>query len=303
MSNINQHLIVIGGPTGSGKTKLAIELAKILSCEIVSADSRQVYKELSIGTATPTLDELSVVPHHFIQHVSIEQDYNAGIYENEVIILLETLFARNPYVILVGGTGLYINAVCKGLDDFPEVVPEVRSHYQHILEEQGIAPLLELLLEKDPAYYALVDHANPRRITRALEVMHDSRQKYSELRKNPSKPRKFFISRYLLDLPREVLYQRINQRVIEMVANGLEQETARLLEHKHLKAVHSVGYQEFFKYFDQEISLSEAIALIQQNTRRYAKRQMTWFNNQPENWERITDIKKILLDLGLGNVI
>lgn len=297
MLNNQLQLLVIGGPTGSGKTKLAIELANLLGCEIISADSRQVYKELCIGTAVPTEEELSSAPHHLIQHCSIAAEYNAGIYEQEVIELLPSLFARNQYVILVGGTGLYINAVCKGLDDFPEVVPEVRTYYQQVLDTEGIEPLLSLLAQKDPVYFATVDQSNPRRITRALEVMHNSGLRYSDYRSNAPKQRPFMVKRYLLDLPRPVLYERINQRVLQMVAQGLEAEVESLLPFRSLKAVQTVGYQEFFQYFEQGGSLPATIERIQQNTRRYAKRQMTWFNNQAEHWERVSDVEKILLDL------
>ncbi|MBK8721967.1 MAG: tRNA (adenosine(37)-N6)-dimethylallyltransferase MiaA [Saprospiraceae bacterium] len=290
-------LIVIGGPTASGKTSMAINLAQRLHCEIVSADSRQVYKEMSIGTAKPSENELSLVKHHLISNVYIHDDYNAGIYEIDALEILNKLFFDNKYAILVGGTGLYINAVCHGLDDFPDITDEVRTYYQDLWKKEGIDFLLEMLKQKDPEYFEIVDKSNPRRITRALEVMHNSTKKYSEQRAKISKERPFEIKRFLLDVDRTVLYERINQRVLKMVSDGLVEEVASLLQYQKLKATQTVGYQEFFKYFKNEISLEAAIALVQQNSRRYAKRQMTWFNNQSDPWKKIENIGEILIEL------
>lgn len=290
-------LIVIGGPTASGKTSMAIDLAQRLHCEIVSADSRQVYKEMSIGTAKPSEKELSLVKHHLISNVSIHDDYNAGIYEIDALEILNKLFFDNKYAILVGGTGLYINAVCHGLDDFPDITDEVRNYYQDLWKKEGIDFLLEILKQKDPEYFEIVDKSNPRRITRALEVMHNSTKKYSEQRVKISKERPFEIKRFLLDVDRTVLYERINQRVLKMVSDGLVEEVTSLLQYQKLKATQTVGYQEFFKYFKNEISLEAAIALVQQNSRRYAKRQMTWFNNQTDHWKKIENIGEILIEL------
>jgi len=293
----DRSLIVIGGPTASGKTKMAIELAKKLNCEIISADSRQVYKEISIGTAKPTQSELQAAPHHFIDHVSIHDTYNAGIYEEEVIEKLDKLFEKNNFVILVGGTGLYIQAVCNGLDEFPEITEDVRLYYHNLLKDKGLECLLEILKAKDPHYFEKVDQQNPRRITRALEIMHNSELKYSEMRTKNKKIRNFNTLMFLIDIDRPILYERINNRVIEMVQNGLFEEVESLLPYQDIKATQTVGYQEIFKYFNGELKKDESIEKIQQNSRRYAKRQMTWFNNQLDSWIKIKNINEIIIEL------
>lgn len=293
----DRTLIVIGGPTASGKTKMAIELANKLNCEIISADSRQVYKELTIGTAKPSNLELLTVKHHFIDHVSIHDTYNAGIFEEEAIEKLDKLFEKNRFAILVGGTGLYIQSVCNGLDEFPDISEEIRIYYQNQLKDKGLDYLLEILKSKDPSYFDKVDQQNPRRITRALEIMHNSDIKYSDMRTMNKKKRNFNLKKFLIDIDRPILYERINSRVLEMVDNGLFNEVELLLPYQDIKATQTVGYQEIFKYFNKEYNKEEAIEKIQQNTRRYAKRQLTWFNNQLDSWKKIKNISEIILEL------
>ncbi len=273
-------LIVIAGPTASGKTSLAIELAKKLKAEIISADSRQVYKEMSIGTAKPTINEMQGVPHHFIGNVSIKEKYDVGIYEREVLGFLEKYYQKNEYAILVGGTGLYINAVLYGLDKFPDVDEEVKLKLNEEYQEKGIEHLQNELKEVDFDYYDSVDKNNAHRLIRALSVYRQSGSPYSSFLDKTRPKREFEPIKILLDTPREVLYQRINDRVDDMLIEGLEEEAGDLYQFKHLKALQTVGYKELFKYFDGDITKEEAIDLLKQNTRRYAKRQMTWFRNK-----------------------
>lgn len=275
----NKYLIVIAGPTAIGKTSAAIKIAKFFNSEILSCDSRQLFKELNIGVAKPTNKELSEVKHHFINHISISEQYSAGRYEREGIDLINQLFESNDYLILTGGTGLYIKAILEGLDEFPEVKPEDFEYYMAKLEDTGLLTLQEELKIKDPAYYNEVDINNSRRLIRALSVIKSSRRTFSSFRNSNPKVRNFKPIPIQLTMDREMLYQRINKRVDHMINDGLLAEVESLINHKNLISLQTVGYSELFKHLNGDLSLSESVALIKRNTRRYAKRQITWFSN------------------------
>jgi tRNA dimethylallyltransferase len=273
----NKTLIYIAGPTGVGKTKLSLNLTKKFKTEIISCDSRQFYKEMQIGTAVPTTEELSAVPHHFIQHKSIEEVYTVGDFEKDAIIKLNELFKTHDTLIMVGGSGMYADAIMFGMDEFPEIPTEVRKQVHLFYESHGLKAIQQLLLEKDPKYYSRVDINNPLRILRALEVCIASDQPYSSFL-GKSKPERNFISKMIvLHSPRAVLYEKINNRVDEMMTSGLEAEAKILLPYRELAPLKTVGYKELFPYFDGEISLEDAVNEIKKNSRRYAKRQITWF--------------------------
>ncbi len=278
----DKSLIVIVGPTAIGKTSLSIHLAKEFNCPIISADSRQFFKEMSIGTAKPSYEEMQGVQHFFIDSHSISDKYNVGKYEVEVIDLLDKLFLTNKTVILVGGSGLYVDAVCKGFDELPEADIDVRKKINLLLEEKGIEALQDLLKELDPDYYAKVDLQNPQRISRALEVCLTTGKPYSNLREGKPKNRNFNIIKIGLNTSREVLYERINERVDSMMKSGLLNEVKALFAHKHLNALQTVGYTELFNYLENKIDLNTAIGSIKQNTRKFAKRQLTWFRKDQE---------------------
>jgi len=275
-------LIVIAGPTASGKTAAAIELAKHYNTVVVSADSRQFYREMSIGTAKPTRDELAEVKHYFINSLSITDIFTAGDYEKRCLALLKDLFQVNEVVILVGGSGLFIKAVCEGFDEFPDPVPGLREKLNQELEDNGIGSLQEKLKISDPEYYDMVDLNNPQRVIRALEVSESTGKPFSSYHKSTINKRPFRIIKFGLDLPRADLYQRINRRVNTMLQHGLVEEAKSLLPHRRLNALNTVGYTELFDYFDNKVNLTDAVELIKQNTRRFAKRQMTWFGKDDE---------------------
>ena len=276
-------LIVVAGPTASGKTDFAIELAQSLDTEIISADSRQIYKELSIGTAKPSPEKLQQVKHHFIDHCSIFDEYTAGMFESEVITLLTTLFLTKKTVIMAGGTGLYIKAVCSGLDKLPKADPQLRAQLQQELNEYGVDFLFNKLQKLDLEGSSFLDPKNPLRIMRALEIVTSSGKKLSEL-KNESFPQKrpFNIIKVMMDIERPLLYQRINERTLQMMQDGFEAEARIMHKYKHLNALNTVGYKELFEYFDGNTTINEAIEKIQQHTRNYAKRQLTWFRNDTD---------------------
>lgn len=275
-------LFVLLGPTGIGKTDLSIELAKRFDTEIVSADSRQIYKEMNVGTAPPSPAQLAAVKHHFIRSHSIKDDYTAGKYELEAMDTLRELFARKEHVWLVGGSGLYIDAVCRGIDDIPGTDEEVRREITRRFDEEGIESLRFELQRLDPDICRIIDIRNPRRVMRALEACIVSGRPYSSLRKNFEKKRPFDVVKIGLKMERALLYERINNRVDAMFADGLEKEAESLREHRACNALNTVGYKELFDYFDGIRSLDETIDLIKRNTRRYAKRQLTWFAAYPE---------------------
>ena len=270
-------LIVIAGPTAVGKTKLSIDLAKHLNAEIFSADSRQFYREMNIGTAKPSIEEMEGVPHHFINNKSVEDDYDAGQYEQEVIAQLSSYFTNKDYAILTGGTGLYLRAVMEGLDDFPPVPQSSIDKIEQLYEEGGLDLLHQLLERQDRPYFDEVDLNNSRRLIRALSLIDATGQRFSDLRLGIKKERNFHILPILLERDRASLYDRINERVHQMVADGLIQEAKSLYPKRGLKSLDTVGYSEIFMQMDGLIDIHGAIALIQRNSRRYAKRQMTWF--------------------------
>lgn len=275
-------LICVVGPTAIGKTSLAISLANYFSTEILSADSRQFYKEMSIGTAVPSSQELRAAKHHFIQHKNITELYSVGDFEKEALIKLTNLFSEKDMVILVGGSGLYIDAVTKGLNVFPKIEPNLREELNAILKEKGIHFLQNELKEVDPVYYSKVDLQNPHRLIRALEVYRSSGEPYSSFLNQPKQERPFQTIYIGLTADREYVYSRINKRVDLMIENGLLQEVESLASYKNYNALQTVGYRELFPFFEGEITLDEAISEIKKNTRRFAKRQYTWFNKNSE---------------------
>jgi len=272
----NKTLIVIAGPTASGKTAFAIEMAKALGTVILSADSRQFYKEMSIGTAAPTEDELRQAQHYFVHHISIEDKYDVADYERDAIQLLEALFKTHDQVILTGGSGLFIDAVCNGIDAMPDVEPDIRQKVQKLLDEGGLRALQDEVQRLDPEYYALVDQQNPRRLQRALEVCYQTGKPFSSFRSGNTVKRDFEIKKYALLWDRQQLIERIDRRVDMMMEQGLLEEAKSLYQKRHLNALNTVGYKELFAYFDGQCTLKEAVEQIKIHTRQYAKRQMTW---------------------------
>lgn len=297
MMNMNKSLIVIVGPTAIGKTKASIRLANHFNCEIVSADSRQFYKEMSIGTAAPTSKELSQAHHHFIQHISINTSYSVGDFEKDALQKIETLFLKNDYAILIGGSGLYVDAVIKGLDQFPEVDPTIRQKLKNDLDTHGIENLQKQLNQVDPVYYNQVDIQNTHRVMRALEVSLSSNLPYSSFRTKPKKERPFNIITIGLQAERSIIYDRINYRVDKMMEEGLLEEAKTLYKYKNLNALNTVGYKELFNVFDKEWDLDFAISEIKKNTRRFAKRQLTWFRKNKEiQWFDYLEDPKTIVD-------
>ncbi len=278
-------LLAIVGPTAIGKTKLAIALANHYKTDIISADSRQFFKEMSIGTAVPSKEELQQAPHHFIQHKSIFDSYTVGDFEKEALLVLEELFIEKDVVVMVGGSGLYIDAVLKGLDYFPAVNPKIRQDLNALFQKKGIQPLKEQLQQLDPEQYAKMDTENPHRLIRALEVSIGSGKPYSSFLNKQKPKRPFQIISLGLSAERTIIYERINERVDLMMAAGLEEEAKVLFKHQGLNALQTVGYRELFSYFNKNLSLEEAVSEIKKNTRRFAKRQGTWFKkNENITW-------------------
>jgi tRNA dimethylallyltransferase len=273
----SKTLIVVVGPTAVGKTAAAIQIAQQFGCEILSADSRQLYKELNIGVARPSLDELNAVKHHFIAHLSIFDPYNVYKFEQDALLLLDKLFEKNGIAVMVGGSGLYVDAVCKGIDDLPDPSPELRNRIIEQYETEGIESLQKRLKELDPEYYNIVNLTNPKRLQRAIEVCETTGQTYSSLRKNTAHKRPFRIIKIGLNQNREILYNRINLRVDIMLEMGLLKEAESLYEYRGLNALNTVGYREIFNAMNGDISIEQAITDIKTNSRRYAKRQLTWF--------------------------
>ncbi|MGY8908887.1 MAG: tRNA (adenosine(37)-N6)-dimethylallyltransferase MiaA [Flavobacteriales bacterium] len=289
-------LITIVGPTAIGKTVLSIKLANHFKSEIISCDSRQFFKEMAIGTAVPSADELSAAKHHFIQNRSIFDAYNVGEFERDALAKLEDLFLKNPIQIMVGGSGLYVDAVLQGLDYFPEVDPKIREDLTKELEEKGIESLQEKLQKLDIETYNTIALENPHRIMRALEICIGSGKTYSEFRNKPKEPRNFNVIKVGLTADREIIYDRINQRVDLMIENGLVEEAQNLHQHKKLNALQTVGYRELFSFFDEDFTKEFAIAEIKKNTRRFAKRQITWFKRDEKTlwFDYKSDIEKII---------
>ncbi|WP_299123177.1 tRNA (adenosine(37)-N6)-dimethylallyltransferase MiaA [uncultured Winogradskyella sp.] len=274
---MTKTLISIVGPTAIGKTALSIKLAQHFNTEIISADSRQFYKEMNIGTAAPSLEELNTAKHHFIQHKSIKDDYSVGDFEREAISKIEEIHQEHSTAIMVGGSGLYVKAITKGLDYFPEVDSSIREGLNNELKTNGLNDLQEQLKLLDPIAYKTIAIDNPQRVIRALEICIGTHKPYSSFLTNPEKIRNFKTISIGLDAERSIIYDRINQRVDIMIANGLLEEAKALVPFKHLNALNTVGYKELFNYFEGNSTLEVAISEIKKNTRRFAKRQLTWF--------------------------
>ena len=279
---MNKTLIVITGPTAVGKTDLCLDIAKYFGIPIINADSRQIYRELKIGTAAPTEEQLRQVRHYFVGALGLEDYYSASMYEEQVIQLLHQLFATNDYALLSGGSMMYIDAVCNGIDDIPTIDDTTRATMKRRLEEEGLDSLCEELKKLDPEHYAVVDRKNPRRVVHALEICHMTGQTYTSFRKNERKKRPFNIVKIGLTREREELYHRINTRVDQMMEKGLLEEAKSLIEKRSLNALNTVGYKEMFTFIDGLWSLEEAIERLKGNTRRYARKQLTWFKKDEE---------------------
>jgi len=289
---MDKYLVVIAGPTASGKTSTGIGLAEHFSTEIISADSRQIYKETSIGTAVPSKEELARVKHHFVQTVSVSRYYNASLFETEVLALLKKLFIRYNIVLMVGGSGLYIDAVCSGIDDLPSVDPDIRQALAEKLSKEGLPSLTRELKKADPDSYSRVDLRNPMRVLKALEITLQTGRPYSGFLKKSKKSRDFNIIRFALDIDRDDLYDRINRRVDHMMESGLLNEVKGLLPLREYNALKTVGYRELFSYLDGDLSLEEAIVQIKNNSRKYARKQLTWFRkNNLYKWFHPSDLK------------
>ena len=289
-----KKLIVIVGPTAVGKTSLSIELAKRLNCEIISADSRQFYKEISIGTAKPSDFELNQVKHHFINNLSISDNYSAGKFEIEALKCISTLFRTNENVIVVGGSGMYIDAICKGIDNIPSD-KKVREKLNSQYNEFGIHSLQQELKEKDPLHFSTMDIHNPQRLIRALEVCRVSGKTYSSFRKMTTKKRAFTIKKIGINSDKEILHNRIEKRVDQMLRDGLLEEIDLVFSKKDLNPLNTVGYKELFKYKSGDLTLNQAVDEIKKNTKKFAKRQMTWFKRDPSiKWFKKEEIKHIL---------
>ena len=295
MSSKRGTLVVVVGPTGSGKSALAEKLATHLCAPLISTDSRQVFRGMPIGTAQPTREELAAAKHYFIADREVEDDFNCGKYETEALALLERLFTENDYVVAVGGSGLYVQALCEGMDDLPDADPAIRENLKQRLEREGLESLVAELRTLDPAYAEEVDLCNPARVMRALEVCLTTGRPYSEQRKGVTAERPFNIIKIGTDMPRDVLYDRINRRVDMMVDEGLEVEARTMYPKRHLNALQTVGYRELFEYFDGNCSFEEAVDLVKRNSRRYAKRQLTWFRRDAQTaWFNPSDLDAIL---------
>ena len=290
-----RQLIVVVGPTASGKTDLSIALARHYNAPIISTDSRQVYKGLPIGTAYPSEEQLQAVEHHFIAELELTEDFNCGQYEQRALERLDLLFKTHDTVVAVGGSGLYVRALCEGMDNLPQADAALRDTLAERLQNEGVEALAEQLKELDPEYYNIVDRQNPARVMRALEVCLTSGQKYSELRSGERKERDFQIVKVGVTMPREQLYDRVNRRVDMMVDAGLEAEARAVLPYRHCNSLRTVGYSEMFDYFDGTTTLDQAVELIKRNTRHYAKRQLTWFRRDADvQWFNPSDREQII---------
>ena len=289
-------LVVIAGPTAVGKTAFSVELAQHLKTEIISADSRQFYKELTIGTAKPTAKELAACQHHFINHIHVKENYTAAQFEQEALALCNLKFMQHQQLVLTGGSGLYIDALCHGFDDAPPSDPAVRAELDLVLKNNGIKALQQMLIQLDPDYSQKVDINNPQRLIRAIEINQLSGKNMHFFLKGKVKQRPFNILKICLTMDRELLYERINKRVDNMIVNGLEDEALAYYHLKDSNALQTVGYKEFFDYFEGNYSYTEAVDKIKQNSRNYAKRQLTWFKRDKEyTWFDINTNRNAIL--------
>ena len=298
MKKNTKKIIIIVGPTAIGKTALSIELANALNTEIISCDSRQFYKELKIGSAPPNAKELAAAKHHFIQHLSVTEDYNAGEFEMNAIAKIKELHKTKDTIIVVGGSGLYVNAICKGFDKMPEISEEIRTKLNSKLKEKGIVWLQNEVKKVDPDFYATCDQQNPQRLLRALEIFIATGKTFSSYKSATPKERPFEIIKIGLTTEREILYKRINTRVDKMLENGLLEEVESLISFQQKNALQTVGYKEIFAFYNNECTLEKAVENIKQNTRRFAKRQLTWFRKDKNTkWfepDQISDIKMFI---------
>jgi tRNA dimethylallyltransferase len=296
MGSSKKTLITIVGPTAIGKTSLSILIASHFKTEIISCDSRQFYKEMTLGTAVPEKEELAAVPHHFIQNRSVFEDYNVGAFERDALNVLDRLFKKHNTVVMVGGSGLYVKAVLEGLDDFPKIDPSIRLELKQVLKTEGIIPLQNQLKKLDITTYNTIDKDNPQRVIRALEICIGTNLPYSSYTRNSKKKRKFNSIIIGLSGEREKIYERINRRVDQMLENGLIDEAQKLYPNKELNALQTVGYKELFSFFEEKITKDEAIQEIKKNTRRFAKRQLTWFKKDSNIYwfDFETDTSKLL---------
>lgn len=288
-------LVVITGPTGVGKSDTAVWLARELNAEIISADSRQLYRDIPIGTAAPTAEQMAEVKHHFVGTLSLEEYYSAAQFEDDVMQLLPQLFARSPYVVMCGGSMMYVDAVCKGIDNIPTISDEIRREVVERFERDGAEAMREELRRLDPVYYNQVDLKNHKRVIHAVEICLQAGRPYSELRTNSVKQRPFRIVKIGLNLPREQLFDRINRRVKKMIEAGLVDEARRFYPQRHLNSLNTVGYKELFAWMDGTMDYDTAVARIQKNTRVYAKKQLTWYAKDTDmHWFAPSDHQEIL---------
>jgi len=291
----NKYLVIILGPTASGKTETGIQIAEIFNTEIISADSRQFYKELKIGTAVPDKHQLNNIKHHFIQSISIHDYYNVSMYEQEALEILDRLFREKDIAVMAGGSGMYVDVVCHGIDDLPSIDPAVRDTLEQRLKDEGIGSLRHELKRLDPAYYARADLKNPKRIMKALEIYYMTGIPYSSLLTGPKKERPFQILKIGLNPDRDELYEKINLRVDIMIQHGLIDEAKSLYDIRNCNALNTVGYKEIFDYLDGKTTLEQAVSLIKRNTRRYARRQLTWFRRDKSiTWFKPGDVVSII---------
>lgn len=302
MTTSSKRLIVLVGPTGAGKTDVGVQLALHYDAPVLSTDSRQMYRGLAIGTAQPAAVQLQAVEHHFIASHDIKDNLSCGEYETQALARLGELFAEHDNVIAVGGSGLYVRALCEGMDELPQADPALRDELAERLRTEGLETLAGQLRTLDPAYYETVDRNNPARVVRALEVCLQTGRPFSELRTGARRKRDFGIVKLGVDMPREELYARIDRRVDQMITDGLEAEARAMCPHRHLNALQTVGYREFFDYFEGRITYDEAVELIKRNSRRYAKRQLTWFRRDTEiRWFRPDQTDEMIKWIDFGN--
>lgn len=302
MTTSSKRLIVLVGPTGAGKTDVGVQLALHYGAPVLSTDSRQMYRGLAIGTAQPSVEQLQAVEHHFIASHDIKCNLSCGEYATQALARLGELFVEHDLVIAVGGSGLYVRALCEGMDELPQADPALRGELAERLRTEGLESLAGQLRTLDPAYYEAVDRSNPARVVRALEVCLQTGRPFSKLRTGERRKRDFGIVKLGVDLPREELYVRIDRRVDQMIADGLEAEARAMYPHRHLNALQTVGYREFFDYFEGRISYDQAVELIKRNSRRYAKRQLTWFRRDTEiRWFRPDQAGEMIKHIDFGN--